>query len=105
MYYLYRQNNSYGISTPPARNVAIEAADMPQADNKFLTIDGCYFDPNYNIDCPCCGQRWGYSRECSDKDLEEAVISEGKLSSWSITRTDIPSFYILRSDGKVDIIE
>ena len=104
MYYIYRQNNSYGISTPPARNVVIEAADTAEADNKFLTINGCYFDPDYNIDCPCCGQRWDYGRECSDKDLEEAVISEGKYS-WSITRIDIPSFYILRPDGTVDIIE
>lgn len=104
MYYIYRQNNSYGLTTPPAKHVVIEADDMAEANNKFLTIDGCYFDVDYSIDCPCCGCRWDYTSEYNDKGLEEHIEFERKWS-WNIRENDIPCYYILRKNGQVDIID
>ena len=55
---MYRQNNSRGYFRKPAVNVFIEAETSDEADRIFLTIDGCYFDPHCDFDCPCCGDRW-----------------------------------------------
>ena len=50
MYYMYRQNNSRGFFTKPAVHVFIQADNVDEADRIFLTIDGCYFDPNCHFD-------------------------------------------------------
>ena len=105
MYYLYRQNNSYGLTTPPAKYVVIEGDNIEEASNKFITIDGCYFDDGYAIDCRCCGYRWEYdAQEIDDEGLEEHIENERKWD-WSIRETDVPNYYILRKNGQVDIIK
>jgi len=57
-FYEYRQNNSGGRFSGPARNIYIEADTVEEANNIFLSLDGCYFDPEYRRDCSCCGTRW-----------------------------------------------
>ena len=57
-FYHYRQNNSGGSFISPAVNVYVEADDVEEANKIFVTIDGCYFDPDYKRDCECCGTRW-----------------------------------------------
>lgn len=105
MYYIYRQNNSYGLTTPPARYVVIEADSIEEASDKFITIDGCYFDDGFKIDCSCCGYRWNYDpEEKDDAGLEEHMTFEKKWS-WNIRETDVPNYYILRKNGQVDIID
>jgi len=103
-YYAIRQNNSYGVTTTPAKIVVIEADNLHEAEEKFLKIDGCYFDRDFSLDCPCCGVRWGEFYVYDDRGLEDLIVSEKKWS-WKIREDDIPAFYILRKDGKVDIIE
>ncbi len=105
MYYLYRQNNSYGLTTTPARYVVIEADNKQESNDKFIKIDGCYFDDGYNIDCPCCGHRWEYNPEVKDDAGLEKHMEFEKKFSWNIKETDIPNYYILRKNGQVDIIK
>lgn len=56
-YYTYRQNNSGGSFSDPAINVVIKADSPAQADAIAIT-KGIYFDPEFEIDCECCGNRW-----------------------------------------------
>lgn len=56
-YYRYRQNNSGGGWDSPAIEVFIEANSPTEAD-KIAIENGIYFDPDYEIDCECCGNRW-----------------------------------------------
>ena len=58
MFYRFYQNNSGGYFTKPAKNIVVEADSQEEAEAKFLSINGAYYDPNFNTDCPCCGSRW-----------------------------------------------
>lgn len=79
MYYPFRQNNSRGYFKPPAINVFIEASSAEEANAKFLTLDGCYFDPNCDFDCECCGSRWSTAEEYSvltEEEMRESITKE-----------------------------
>lgn len=76
MFYTFRQNNSGGSfdiipSDGISVNVIIEADSHWQANNKAEEI-GLYFDPELEIDCPCCGSRW-YSVDDDDGDLVPSI--------------------------------
>ena len=77
MFYMFRQNNSGGrfVVDPDAGIsviVIIEAANHWEANERAESI-GLYFDPYYERDCECCGQRWH--------------------EAWSDEGTDVPSYY------------
>lgn len=73
-YYTYRQNNSGGSFSDPAINVVIKADSPAEADAIAIT-KGIYFDPTFEIDCDCCGNRWypatGYDGSDSIPEVSE----------------------------------
>lgn len=56
-YYTYRQNNSGGSHTKPAINLVVKA-DTPAEADAIAIANGVYFDPMFEVDCECCGNRW-----------------------------------------------
>lgn len=56
-YFEFSQNNSGGSFTTPAISVVIKADNAEQA-NAIALANGIYFDPEFEIDCDCCGNRW-----------------------------------------------
>ncbi len=56
-YYVFRQNNSFGNFVAPAVELIIQATCEYDAV-KVAISNGVYFDPEYEIDCECCGKRW-----------------------------------------------
>ncbi len=56
-YFEFHQNNSGGSFTTPAINVIVKADNAEQA-NAIALANGIYFDPEFEIDCDCCGNRW-----------------------------------------------
>ena len=80
-YFTYRQNNSGGVFTAPAINVVIKA-DTAQEAEAIALANGIYFDPMFEIDCECCGERW----------FDEAITSDTVpvVSEWDtmFSKTD-----------------
>lgn len=68
MWFDYYQNNSGGHLIGPASLVVIEAKS-PEEANARAELHGVYYDPECEIDCPCCGSRWyeSYSEESGEK--------------------------------------
>lgn len=64
-YYTYRQNNSGGSFTTPAINLVVKADSKEQAEVIALA-NGVYFDPMFEVDCECCGNRWYDFADVSD---------------------------------------
>jgi hypothetical protein len=68
MFYIFRQNNSFGTFEYDANagitaKVIVEADGQPDAHKRAESL--VYFDGvDKGIDCPCCGDRW--SRLYSD---------------------------------------
>lgn len=93
-YYRFRQNNSGGYLREPARNVFIEAESEAEARDIFITIRGCYFDPDFRRDCACCGNRWTESicdEYVNDYDLMRAIEEDLKNRyDWDINKKDVP---------------
>lgn len=56
-YYTYKQNNSGGSFDLPAINLVVKA-DSPEQAEAIALANGVYFDPSFEIDCDCCGNRW-----------------------------------------------
>ena len=57
MWYVFRQNNSYGVYMGPSR-VVVEANSADEA-NRAAEAQGVYFDGvARGLDCSCCGDRW-----------------------------------------------
>jgi len=105
MYYLYRQNNSRGYFKPPAIHVFIEAENEDEANQKFLSIPGCYFDPDCHFDCECCGTRW--SNEYLETLSLEEVYARLKQETVWITQQmyeGVAKGYILHRDAEPEII-
>ncbi len=65
-YYHYRQNNSGGGWGEPAIEVFIEASTPDEAD-EIAVKHGIYFDPFYEVDCECCGNRWDNAWDSYDQ--------------------------------------
>ena len=105
MYYHYRQNNSRGYFRKPAVNVYIEAETLEEANKTFLTIDGCYFDPNCHFDCSCCGSRWdsAHWETLTISQVRESIKqAQGSTTLWM--NEDIPTAYIQHKNEPCEII-
>lgn len=61
-WFAYRQNNSGGEFCGP-HVVYVQAEDADAADAAAVASELVYFDPEYVIDCDCCGTRWDYASE------------------------------------------
>lgn len=110
-FYEYRQNNSGGSFTGPALHVYIEADTLEEANNIFLTLDGCYFDPEYKRDCECCGTRWSEPWDDGYSNIYEVYrhIDRDATSSWDSIReltnsNKIPEYLIREKDGNTKVI-
>ncbi len=55
-YYVYRQNNTFGRWEGPLY-LAVEADSEDEAWRRALE-NGAYEDPEFLVDCDCCGNRW-----------------------------------------------
>lgn len=113
-FFEYRQNNSGGRFTGPAIHIFIEAKDVGEANNIFLTLDGCYFDPEFARDCDCCGNRWnepwdeqGYSNiyevfKAIDKD-STAIQTWGSIREM-LNTNKVPEYLIREKDGQIKVL-
>lgn len=68
MFFTYDQNNPYGKFEGPAIAVIVEADSPTEADTIAMTL-GVYFDEGYQLDCECCGSRWGRASEGTTEPL------------------------------------
>ena len=77
MFYTFIQNNSYGefeMNSFVDQYVIIEADSAEEANKIGENIGdvGIYFDGvEKEIDCPCCGDRWGRAWDGSGTDTPE----------------------------------
>lgn len=58
MFYMYRQNNSFGIflvNDQVAHHVIVEARNAVEANIRAEEVGLYFFSPD---DCPTCGDRW-----------------------------------------------
>ena len=83
-YYNYRQNNSGGSFIDPAISVVIKADSPEQADAIALT-KGIYFDPEFEIDCDCCGNRWSSAVEWGVSTSDEIPVPSDWELAWAIS--------------------
>ena len=74
--YVYRQNNSGGYITKPAKFIIVEAENEPAALDKAKEA-GLYLDGvSLGVDCSCCGDRW------SNFTYEFNTLLEAKSYCW-----------------------
>lgn len=81
MFYTYIQNNSGGsFHINPGRGidyyVIVEAESPQHADDRAEGI-GIYFDPEYLIDCSCCGSRWSPADDWCEHETPTVYGGEG----------------------------
>lgn len=94
MFYTYRQNNTGGSFTKPAINLVIEAEDASEAD--LIAVEaGAYFDPEYTIDCECCGQRWYRAGDWDKRLTLEDALEEIYESSYATK--NIPNCIVIKN--------
>jgi len=104
MFYLFRQNNSYGKFLKPAREVFIEADDVIGALTRAEGIEGIYFKGSSDMDCPCCGPRWSrHSLEYSREEYDEYRLNCRDYMVWLSPK--IPYMAIYYADGSVETVQ
>ena len=79
-WFQFRQNNSGGSFVGPTY-VLIEAATPEEANHRAESKTEIYFDDDYDIDCPCCGQRW-YRVSYYEKGTEVPSIYDMPVESY-----------------------
>jgi len=87
-YYVFEQNNSGGVFVEPAVQVVIQASSEDEAV-KVAVSNGLYFDPEFEVDCECCGPRWSdpYTSDELPKP-ERSLYSNGILLQLIIEEDD-----------------
>ena len=81
------------------------AKNLEEANKIFLTIDGCYFDPNCHFDCSCCGSRWdsAHWETLTISQVRESIKqAQGSTTLWM--NEDIPTAYIQHKNEPCEII-
>ena len=104
MFYRFHQNNSRGIFKEPAKLIIIEADNIEEAQQRFLSIDGAYFDYNFLIDCQCCGTRWDSGIEIDDEEELNRYIKPSE-DNWVTFDPHIPRLMIVYKDKNPLIIQ
>lgn len=96
------QNNSGGVfdeTRTLCHKVFIQAGDLGEAEMKAFAL-GIYYDGVFNeIDCECCGDRWGppdIVREPHSKDIEAYAQYLANEYGWTI-----PDARLYYADGTV----
>ena len=81
MIYSFRQNNSGGYYTAPAKHIIVKNAKDSEHATEIAMSAGMYFHGvATGMDCSCCGDRW-YNIADEYDSLEDALLD--------ITRDDI----------------
>lgn len=93
--FLFRQNNSGGSFTAPAKHVVVVAENEEIAYDK-VQCRGLYFNGvAAGVDCQCCGDRWNAPSEF--ESVESAMEIVEYAESLGMTRqTETPVFTIIR---------
>tara|TARA_Y100000296_G_scaffold84124_1_gene116673 strand:- start:1331 stop:1669 length:339 start_codon:yes stop_codon:yes gene_type:complete len=79
MIYSFRQNNSGGYYTKPAKNIIVKNARDASHAIEIATDAGMYVDGVASgVDCSCCGDRW-YGIDDEHDTLDDAIawVSDG----------------------------
>lgn len=100
--WIWRQNNTRGSFKKPAKEIIVEADNYEKAEQIFLSIDGCYYDPLYQRDCDCCGQRWYEGYEITEAEAQEN-ISLNNDKRWTVFDASIPRLIVIKKDGTKNI--
>ena len=97
-FYTYRQNNSGGSWTGPAKYVIVEATSALDADKRAQT-KGLYFDGSG--DCSCCGTRWSEAYEGEGESEPKIYDSPAReyTTEYASFGDDVVIFY---ADGRED---
>ena len=103
MFYRFHQNNSRGIFKEPAKLIIIEADNAKEAEARFLSINGTYFDPNFEIDCKCCGTRWDSGYELDEEELHRYI--NPSEDNWVTFDPHIPRLMVVYKDKNPLIIQ
>jgi hypothetical protein len=90
-YFIYRQNNSGGSFDLPAVKVAIKA-DSPADADAIALENGIYFDPEFEIDCDCCGNRWS---EASEYDKFDEVPPATEWEEMFAKYDEVPALVVI----------
>jgi hypothetical protein len=104
MYYRFHQNNSRGTYAEPAKVIIIEADNSEEAEARFLSINGTYFDYKYEIDCQCCGTRWDSGIEIDDEEELNRYINPSE-DNWVTFDPHIPRLMVVYKDKNPLIIQ
>lgn len=88
-WYKFRQNNSGGKLRGPALYVVVEA-ERAEFANVIAQDFGIYFDPEYERDCSCCGQRWHEAGEVDKFEHEPSLddLSPLQFRDWDVSYTN-----------------
>ena len=98
-FYLYNQNNSGGFYSPPAQNIIVEADNAERADYLAQTA-GVYFDPDFEIDCDCCGSRW-YPQSGWDNEGEDNLLDvRAYVFDW-YDEKDVADVIVVTPDARI----
>ena len=105
-FFTFRQNNSGGRWTGPAKVVIVEAVDANQANSRAESI-GLYFNGAADgLDCECCGDRWAPVATWLDEDSYETptyyrkTLEEAQQQGW-INKGDVKIYHL---DGREEIV-
>lgn len=84
-FYRFDQNNSGGKFIEPSI-IFIEANSADEANQRAIEETHIYFDPEYTIDCDCCGTRWSpaYETPQGQHKLEYSEWDVEKMESRTI---------------------
>ena len=73
MIYSFRQNNSGGYFTEPAKNIIVKHARDSEHATEIALASGMYLGGvAAGADCSCCGDRW-YGMSDEHKTLDDAI--------------------------------
>jgi len=73
MIYSFRQNNSGGFYTKPAKYIIVNGARDSEHATEIALAAGMYLNGvQARVDCGCCGDRW-YGHDCEFETLESAI--------------------------------
>ena len=99
-WFYYLQTNSHGV-WKDQQCVFVEALGPIEANEIAEDIGPVYFDPEFKIDCRCCGTRWS-ALDINDKpmDFQGSIEEAAKELTASYRLSSILIIPYGASDGK-----
>ena len=92
MIYSFRQNNSGGYYTEPAKHIIVKNARDSEHATEIALASGMYLDGvAAGSDCSCCGDRW-YGVDQKFDTIEDAIAEAGEFDFGS---KEVPQYIIV----------